>query len=218
MKQTTFFIGTAMVVILLVVSAGCANSSTGSSSSTTTPASVTSQTVPATPTQPGSVTVSTPLMTSAAAGTTGTGLVATKGDLVSVFYTGAFENGTVFDTNMDNTTPSTFTLGGSGVIPGIENAVTGMSVNQVKTVAIPYDQGYGAYNPALVHTVSRTGPIADTQFTVGQTFVIHDQTTNKYSSVKILAVTPTTVTWDENNPFAGQNFTFTIKLAGITRP
>jgi len=218
MKQTTFFIGTAMVVILLVAAAGCTTPSTGNSSSANTPASVTGQIVSGTPTLPGSITASTPLVTSAAADTTGTGQVATKGDLVSVFYTGAFENGTVFDTNMDNTTPSTFTLGDSNVIPGIEEAVTRMSVNQVKTVTIPYAKGYGAYNPALVHTVNRTGPIADTQFTVGQTFVIHDQTTNKYSSVRILAVTPTTVTWDENNPLAGQNFTFTLRLAGITRP
>ena len=93
-----------------------------------------------------------------------------------------------------------------------------MSVTQVKTVAIPFDKAYGAYDPGLVNTVSRTGPIADTEFIEGQTYTIHDKTSGKYSAVKILHVTPTTVTWDANNPMAGQNFIFTIKLVKITRP
>lgn len=142
--------------------------------------------------------------------------VATKGDTISVYYTGMLENGTVFDSNM-NGTPLEFTLGNASVISGFEDAVSGMSKNQEKTITIPYDKAYGAYNPGLVQIVNRTGPIANTSFVQGQSYVIHDRTTNTNSKIMILNVTPETVTIDANNRLAGQNLTFTIKLANVTR-
>jgi peptidylprolyl isomerase len=144
--------------------------------------------------------------------------VATKGDIVSVYYTGAFDNGTVFDSSVNSTSPFVFMMDNSSVIPGFEEAVTGMSVNQTKTVTIPYAEAYGAYDPSLVQTVNRTGPIANTTFVVGQLYRIHYKTANTYSLIKILNVTPETVTWDANNPLAGQNLTYTITLVGIRKP
>jgi hypothetical protein len=45
--------------------------------------------------------------------------VAKKGDTVMVYYTGTFENGTVFDSNLDRD-PLVFTIGNASVIPGFE--------------------------------------------------------------------------------------------------
>ncbi|MGB8219442.1 MAG: FKBP-type peptidyl-prolyl cis-trans isomerase [Methanoregula sp.] len=142
--------------------------------------------------------------------------VATTGDQVSVYYTGAFDNGTVFDSNM-NGTPLEFTLGNKTVIAGFENAVIGMSKNQVKTVTVPYADAYGAYDPGLVQTLNRTGPLANVSFIVGKTYTVHDKVSNTYSRIKILNVTPTTITWDANSPLAGQNLTFMITLANLTK-
>ncbi|MGA2160988.1 MAG: FKBP-type peptidyl-prolyl cis-trans isomerase [Methanoregula sp.] len=146
------------------------------------------------------------------------GPVATNGDTVSVFYVEAFENGTVYQSNMNTTIPLVFTLGNSSTISGVQEAVTGMSVNQIKTVTLPYTEAYGAYDPGLIQTLNRTGPIANTTFVAGESYMVHYRATNSYSTVKVLNVTPKTITWDANNPLAGENLTFTIKLAGITRP
>ena len=143
--------------------------------------------------------------------------VATKGDTVAVYYTEAFENGTVFYSNMNSTNPVVFTLGNSSIMPGFEEAVTGMSANQVKNVTLPPEKAYGAYNPKLVQTVNRTGPIANVSFAIGQTYTIHDKVSNTNTSIKILNATPTTITWDANNRLAGQNITFTIKLDNLTK-
>jgi peptidylprolyl isomerase len=143
--------------------------------------------------------------------------VAIKGDVVSVYYTGTFDNGTVFDSNMNSTQPFSFTLGNSSVIPGFEDAVTGMSVNQVKTVTIPSTKAYGSYDPGLVQTINRTGPIANTTFVAGHVYVIYDKVANTHSKITVINVTPKTVTIDANNPLAGQNLTFTIKLANLTK-
>jgi peptidylprolyl isomerase len=217
MKNTIVSIGAVLTAILVVVSAGCVTPSSGSSSSTSIPAATGEKSVSGTPALPDQGTAAIPLVTATTAGEVGNPDAARKGDTVAVYYTGTFENGTVFDSNMDKK-PVEFTLGNSSIIDGIDEAVTGMSVNEQKTVNIPAGKAYGAYNTSLIITVNRTGPIANTTFTKGQYFTIHDKETDTYSVVKILDVTQKTVTWDENNPLAGLNFVFTIKLIKITRP
>ena len=210
----------AMVVItavLVVVSAGCVTPSAGSSASRVTPVMTVETTLSGIPALPDGVSASNLLVTATPEGMAVNPDAARKGDTVSVSYTGTFENGTVFDSNIDKK-PVEFTLGNSSVIDGIDEAVTGMTAGQEKTVNIPAAKAYGEYNPGLIRTVNRTGPIANTTFIVGKYFSIHNKETDSYSFVRILDVTPTTVTWDGNNPLAGMNFTFTLKLVKITRP
>ncbi len=218
MKNTLIVLVAGMAAILVVVSAGCITPSTGNNASAGTPAVTAEKNGSGLPTLPSHLPAATPGVPGSAAGETGSRLVATTGDTVSVYYNGTFENGTVFDSNMNATSPVVFTLGNSSVITGFEEAVTGMSLNQVKTVNIPAIKAYGAYNSSLIRTVNRTGPIANTNFTKGEFYSIHDKTTNAVSIVKILQVNPDTVTWDANDPLAGLNFTFTIKLTGIKQP
>ena len=144
--------------------------------------------------------------------------VASTGDTVFVYYNESFENGTIISTNMNTTDPIVFTLGNSSIINGFQNAVIGMSVNEVKTVDIPFTKAYGAYDPGLVQTINRTGPIANETFVLGQYYTVYYKPANSYSTVKILNVTPTTITWDANNPLVGYNLTYTIKLANILKP
>ena len=143
-------------------------------------------------------------------------VVAMKGDNVSMYYTLMYENGTVISTNM-NGTPLVFTVGATDIIPGFSNAIVGMVLNQKKTVIIPYDQAYGPYRSDRVRVVNRTGPIANTTFTVGQYVTIHRKTDNAVSMIRILNVTPSTVTWDENSPLAGQNLTFTVQIVSLNK-
>jgi peptidylprolyl isomerase len=141
---------------------------------------------------------------------------AAPGDTVSVYYTGMLENGTVFNSNK-NSTPLTFTLGNASVIEGFNEAVTGMKVDEEKTVNISYDKGYGSYNPELVRVVPRMGALENKTFTVGQKVTITRKTDKAISVVKILNVTRDTVTWDENNPLAGLNLTYWIKLISLDK-
>ncbi|MCJ7741256.1 MAG: FKBP-type peptidyl-prolyl cis-trans isomerase [Methanoregula sp.] len=142
--------------------------------------------------------------------------VAMKGDNVSMYYTMMYENGTVISSN-NNGTPLAVTVGDPESIQGLSSAIMGMGVNQKKTVIIPYDQAYGPYRSDLIRVVNRTGPIANTSFTEGQYFTIHRKTDNAMSRVRILNVTPSTVTWDENHPLAGQNLTFTVQIVSLNK-
>jgi peptidylprolyl isomerase len=142
--------------------------------------------------------------------------VAMEGDNVSIYYTLMNENGTVISTNF-NSTPLEITVGDPESIKGLSDAIMGMGVNQKKTVIIPYDKAYGPYRNDLIRVVNRTGLIANTSFIEGSYFTIHRKTDNAISMVRILKVTPSMVTWDENHPFAGQNLTFTVQVASLNK-
>lgn len=143
-------------------------------------------------------------------------VVAEVGDTVNVTYTGMFENKTVFQTNV-NSTPLTFTIGSGKMIPGVDTAVRGMKVNEKKTVTIPSDQAYGAYDPALVQNISRSKFPTNQTITPGEMFYFQNSVTGGITMVTVVNVTSTNVTVDANSPLAGQNLTFDLQVTAIKK-
>src|SRR5262245_66578503 len=84
----------------------------------------------------------------------GTGETASKGDKVSVHYTGWLyadgKRGTKFDSSADRNMPFEFTLGARQVIPGWDEGVEGMKVGGKRELIIPAELGYGARGAAGV--------------------------------------------------------------------
>jgi FKBP-type peptidyl-prolyl cis-trans isomerase FkpA len=80
--------------------------------------------------------------------TVGTGPIATKGQSVTVHYTGwLYQNGvqgTKFDSSKDRNDPFVFHLGGGMVIRGWDEGVVGMKVGGIRTLLIPAALGYGS--------------------------------------------------------------------------
>ncbi len=111
---------------LIPVLALCSLSACGGSGSTT----------PTTPTGP------TTLVTEDLV--VGTGATAVNGDTVSVFYTGSFLNGQVFDSNVGAASPFPFRLGAGQVIPGFEQGIVGMKVGGKRRITIPSALAYGS--------------------------------------------------------------------------
>jgi peptidylprolyl isomerase len=79
---------------------------------------------------------------------------AQSGDRVKVYYTGRLADGTIFDTSMQRA-PLEFTLGGGDILPGVEQAVLGMTAGASKTITIPAAQAYGPHQPARVLELER---------------------------------------------------------------
>jgi FKBP-type peptidyl-prolyl cis-trans isomerase 2 len=139
--------------------------------------------------------------------------VVQKGDTVSVYYTGTLTNGTVFDSNVGKETFN-FTVGANEVIPGFDQGVIGMKLNETKTITIPANEAYGPVNPSLIVKVPKSS-FTNQSVEVGMYVT---QTTNgqQYQGV-VTAVNSTTVTVDFNSPLAGQTLIFQIKLVGIKK-
>lgn len=77
----------------------------------------------------------------------GSGKSAKAGDTVSVNYTGTFQDGTAFDSNVDpkfnHVAPFEFVLGKGMVIKGWDQGVAGMEVGEKRKLVIPSDLAYG---------------------------------------------------------------------------
>jgi peptidylprolyl isomerase len=140
--------------------------------------------------------------------------VAKAGDTVNIYYTGTLDDGTIFDSNV-NGSPLTFTVGKGMVIPGFEEAVIGMAINNEKTIRIPPEKAYGLYNASFVHVVNRTAFAPNLTPVVGQYYSVRSSIDGSESSVKVINVTAATITLDSNHALAGQNLTFSIRLAAI---
>ena len=145
-----------------------------------------------------------------------TGPAAATGSSVSVFYTGMFSNGTVFDSNV-NSTPITLVIGAHQVIPGFENALVGMKAGQTKTVNIPVELAYGPYKPEYIHVINRTGTLKTLDLVKGGMLTYRNPSTNSMSMVKILDFTQDSVTIDGNSPLAGEPLTFTVQLVSVNK-
>lgn len=92
--------------------------------------------------------------------TPGTGEPVGAGKLVAIHYLGTLPNGTQFDANGPSDPPYEFRLGAGEVVPGFDEAVTGMRVGGKRQVVIPPALGYGAQangplpaNAVLVFTI-----------------------------------------------------------------
>lgn len=136
------------------------------------------------------------------------------GDTVKVHYTGKLEDGTVFDSSIDHE-PLQFTLGGGQVIPGFEQAVVGMNLNESKTVKIPVDKAYGPHREELVAVIDRSQLPADLNPEVGQPLEGR-QADGQIIMAEVIEVSESSVTLDANHPLAGKDLTFDIQLVEIS--
>jgi FKBP-type peptidyl-prolyl cis-trans isomerase 2 len=137
--------------------------------------------------------------------------VVSTGDNVSVYYTGSFTNGTVFNSNVGQPQPFTFTVGANQVIPGFDQAVIGMKLNQTKNVTIPVDEAYGPVNQSLILHV----PLSDFG---NKTVTVGTIVTNTYGyQGEVIAVNATNATVNFNPPLAGKTLVFSIRVVKISK-
>jgi FK506-binding protein 1 len=73
----------------------------------------------------------------------GNGSKPSKGNTVTVHYTGKLLNGKVFDSSVSRGKPFTFKLGVGQVIKGWDEGVAQMSVGQHAKITCPPDYAYG---------------------------------------------------------------------------
>jgi FKBP-type peptidyl-prolyl cis-trans isomerase 2 len=139
---------------------------------------------------------------------------AKTGDTVKVHYTGTLNDGSQFDSSQDRE-PLEFTLGTGQVISGFNDAVTGMSVGDSKTITIPSDQAYGAHNPEMMQDVPRSAIPADIDLQPGMILSARSaegQTVN----FKVVEFDDESVKVDGNHPLAGEDLTFDLELMEIS--
>jgi peptidylprolyl isomerase len=140
--------------------------------------------------------------------------VAKKGDTVMIYYTGTYENGTLFGSNLDDD-PLIFTIGNNTVITGLEEAVIGMAPNTTKTVNISFDKAYGPRRQDYILVINRSALPKEIDPIIGHVYSIQRKEDGAVAQVVITNVTSETVTLDENHLLAGENLTYNIRFVGF---
>jgi FKBP-type peptidyl-prolyl cis-trans isomerase 2 len=138
---------------------------------------------------------------------------AKNGDTVKIHYTGRLQDGSVFDSSSGRD-PLQFVIGSGQVIPGFENAVTGMTVGEKKTADIPCQEAYGERNPSMVMEVERKHVPPDIDPEVGQRLQLGSPS-GELLAVTVIKLDEEKITLDANPPLAGEDLTFDIELVEI---
>lgn len=138
---------------------------------------------------------------------------ARQGDTVQVHYEGRLDDGTTFDSSRDRE-PIEFTIGEGEVVPGFEEAVTGMTAGERKTTTIPAENAYGDRVDDLMFSVSRD------QVPEGMDVKVGDQLSVGLPSgetvpMQVAGVDEDSLTLDANHPLAGKDLTFDLELVRI---
>lgn len=140
-------------------------------------------------------------------------MVVEEGKFVQIQYTGTFDNGEVFDTNV-GLDPLEFQVGSGSIIVGLDRAVLGMNIEDEKNISVKPEDGYGEYNEAYVLNV----PLAEMQsnFNPEPGMVISIQMENgNLIPARITEVNGDTVILDLNHPLAGKTLHFAVKILAV---
>lgn len=137
-----------------------------------------------------------------------------NGLFVSVNYKGTLQNGEVFDTSHGRQ-PMEVQMGEGQLIPGFEDALMGMSLNEKKTFTLGVEEAYGPRDESLTHVFARADIPPEMDPKVGQTVAVSTEEGRRIPA-QVVKVDDQGVTIDLNHPLAGEELTFEIEVVGIS--
>ena len=134
-------------------------------------------------------------------------------DTVKVHYTGKLTNGQIFDSSLERE-PLEITVGEGKLIPGFENALLDMKVNEKKTVEIAKEEAYGDIQKELLHQVQKEHLPQDVQPEIGMGLSSKgsDGTEHQF---RVVEVEEDHIVIDGNHPLAGQDLVFDLEVVEI---
>ena len=136
-----------------------------------------------------------------------------NGKFVQIEYTGSFDNGEIFDTNI-GMDPLEFQIGSGTIINGLDQALLGMAHDEEKDIIILPEDGYGDYNEDFVLTVPLSEMRANFEPEPGMVISIQMENGNLVPA-RVTDISDDNVILDLNHPLAGKTLHFKVKVVGI---
>jgi FKBP-type peptidyl-prolyl cis-trans isomerase 2 len=134
-----------------------------------------------------------------------------NGDKVKVHYTGTLDDGTVFDSS-EGKEPLEFVIGQNQVIPGFENGIKAMKLNEEKTIKIKPSEAYGESNEKLIVRIPKDKFPPEVQ--VNGRLILKGPQGQQIPAV-VKEIMETEVLIDLNHPLAGKELNFKVKVIAI---
>ena len=133
------------------------------------------------------------------------------GKLVSVHYTGTFNDGTKFDSSYDRNEPLEFICGAGMMIPGFDKAVATMEVGQIIDIHLMPEEAYGKPDPRAIFTIETEKMPGSENLEVGAKVYLQAPNGQSFPAL-VTAKEGDTITFDTNNEMAGKELNFKIEL------
>ena len=140
------------------------------------------------------------------------GIIAEKGDLVTLHLTGRLSDGEMFTSFIEDG-PFEFTIGDNQVLIGLSHAVMGMQEGQSKTVDFTPEDAFGEYNEELIYRVNLSD--LPEELEVGESFTIEGD--ERLWTVQEIDEDTSEAILDGNHMLAGEAISFDIKLVKIVK-
>ena len=104
--------------------------------------------------------------------------------------------------------------GHQNLISGLENALTGMKIGDVKEVHVAAVDAYGEFDENMVAVLNRESFPPDFEIQLGQTMRMRDNEGHVFSGIAT-AMDEETVEVDMNHPMAGKDLDFKVTILDI---
>lgn len=133
--------------------------------------------------------------------------------VVSLDYTVRLEDGQSIDSSIGKT-PLRYLHGHQNIIPGLEEALTGMRVGENHPhIIVPPEKAYGARTEATEWLPRDIFPV-DGEIQPGMTFAVEDESGETYP-LFIKEVKTDNVLVDYNHPLAGKTLSFEVTVVDV---
>ena len=139
--------------------------------------------------------------------------LAKKGDRVKIHYTAKLEDENAFSSTWDDE-PFEFVIGEMEVLSGLQNAVTGMSTGETKTIMLKPEEAFGDVRTELIFEVDRNQFPEDRTLKNGETISINIQEGHTID-VTIADQIDNKVVLDANHPLAGKSIIFDFEVIDV---
>ena len=134
------------------------------------------------------------------------------GRKVSIQYTLRMEDKAVIDTNVGSK-PLTYIHGSHQIIPGLEKALEGMNIGDIKQVTVKPEEGYGVINKEAFLEVKKEQVPSDA-LKIGAELQGQDAA-GRIIHARVTEIKKQTVMLDFNHPLAGKTLHFDVKVLDV---
>jgi FKBP-type peptidyl-prolyl cis-trans isomerase SlyD len=135
-----------------------------------------------------------------------------KNSVVSIQYILTNDSNEIMDQSQEGE-PLIYLHGAAGIIPGLENELTGKVAGADFKVTITPEEAYGDSVPEMIQQVPRSSFPPEADIEVGMQF--NAESANGPMNVVVKAVSDETVTVDGNHPLAGLTLHFEGKIESV---
>lgn len=140
---------------------------------------------------------------------------AKSGDTVKVHYTLKDIKGNEVESS-SKSDPIEFKIGEGKTIPGFDKGVTGMTVNESKTITINPEDAYGPHDKNKIFEFEKKNAPEDFSPQIGQPIQMH-RPDGKSFVVTVVGKTEKGFMMDTNHPLAGKELIFELTLVEIVK-